>query len=162
MKLEQNNYKVLTKNTGNKEVVRISVKHDGTPQETTAGKYASYILKALILDEKDVYISYISSAISKLPQLIPKTEKVKILIGRMLNDSLENICGGFDKVPVKYLHKKFTVMFEPPYNKLTQITELSKDENGNKEFKTLEGFEDKEIKATFQRLYLVEVEKSEE
>lgn len=160
--LEQRDYNVLTKNTGNKEVVRISIRNDGKDNESVAGKISSYVLKALILDNKDVYISYISSATSKLPMLVLKTEKVKLLIGRMLTDSLERICGGPDKVPAKYANKKLTVMFGAPYNKKADITELVKSDDGKKSFKKIEGFEDKEVTATYQRVYLVEVNNMEE
>lgn len=148
-------FNVLSKTTGNKEVVRISVKDEGTAKEIKAGHIASFALKAMILEGKDVYISYVSGATSKLSSLIQKKEKVLLLMNRMLNDSLEQICGGFDKVPAQYVGKHLTVLTSLPYNKETPITSHEMV-NGKSVFKPLEGFEDKTIKATFIRLHLAE------
>lgn len=158
--MEKIKYEILSETTGNKEVVRISVKDEGTSKEIKAGHIASYALKALILEGKDVYISYVSGATSKLPLLIQKKEKVLLLMRRMLNDSLEQICGGFDKVPSQYVGKHLTVLTSLPYNKETPIT-IHEMVNGKSVFKPLEGFENKTIKATFVKLYLAESIKEE-
>lgn len=155
--MKQFNYNILTKTTGNKEIVRLTVKNDGTDKEMKAGYVASYIIRALILEDKDVYMSYISTAKSKLAEMQAKKEKILILMNRMLEDSLETICGGYDKVPTKYVGKKLTVLTSLPYNKLVDISKVDE----NKKFVKLDGFENVQPTATFIRFYLFEVKEKE-
>lgn len=112
-----------------REVVRISMKSDQNPDKNP-GKIASFILKSLILEDKEVYIKYISEKeIDK--ELTYKTKKVLNHMQRMLNDSLDIICGGFGKTPEKYRGKKLTVVAGLPYNKDTPISTYEKTEDGS-------------------------------
>lgn len=156
--MKQTKYDVLTKTTGNKEVVRLTVKNDGTEKEMKAGYIASFIIRALILEDKDVYLSYISTAKTKLAQMQEKKERVLILMNRMLNDSLETICGGFDKVPPKYVGKKLMVLASLPYNKKVDISQVGE----NNSYVKLNGFESVKPTATFVRFYLVDISEVKE
>jgi len=153
--MKQIKYNILTKTTGNKEVVRITVRNDGTEKEMKAGFVASFILRALILEDKDVYLSYISTAKSKMSAMQSKKEKILILMNRMLEDSLETICGGFDKVPKKYVGKKLTVLTSLSYNKRVDVSKL--DGTDSKKYVKLDGFENVQPTATFTRFYLAEI-----
>lgn len=153
MIVQDKKYEMIDKVLGEKEVVRITTTKPNS-RETRAGHIASYILKAMICDDKQVYLSYISSATSVLPELITKKEKILILINRMLKDDLAIICGGIDKVPEKYRGKKLGIVCGLPYNKETDITAYNRQ---NKTFEHLAGLEDKKVKATFVKLHLTEL-----
>lgn len=133
-----------------REVVRISMKSDQNPDKNP-GKIASFILKSLILEDKEVYIKYISEKeIDK--ELTYKTKKVLNHMQRMLNDSLDIICGGFGKTPEKYRGKKLTVVTGLPYNKDTPVSTYEKNEDGSYVKKTDEAPITK--RATIIRFYL--------
>ena len=136
-----------------REVVRISMKSDQNPDKNP-GKIASFILRSMILEDKEVYIKYISEKeIDK--ELTYKTKKVLNHMQRMLNDSLDIICGGYGKTPDKYKGKKLTVLTGLPYNKDTQVSTFE-NVNGSyvKKVDDSEGVTPTTKRATIIKFYL--------
>ena len=144
---------IINEKRTSREVVRISLKSD-QDYDKNPGKIASFILKSLILEDKEVYIKYISEKeIDK--ELTYKTKKVLNHMQRMLNDSLDTICGGFGKTPEKYRGKNLTIVTGLPYNKDTPVSTYEKNEDGSYARKT----EDVPMtkRATVIRLYLLRI-----
>lgn len=128
-----------------REVVRVSVRSDKGPEAP-----ASFILKSMILDDKEVYLKYIIENNDIRPQrpgetdeeyeyvkgklsnrttkeLTYKMHKILNFMQRMLTDSLETICGGYDKVPEKYRGKKLTILCGLPYRKDTIVSQVERE-----------------------------------
>lgn len=159
-----------------REVVRISLKSDKGPE-----KAASFILKSMIMEDKEIYLKYIIEA-NKTREQLPgeslddyvkvanrqsswsakeltyKMHKILNFMQRMLNDSLDVICGGFDKVPEKYRGKRLTILCGLPYRKDTVVTTVEKDENGTYVKKTMSNDNNQEQtkRAIVVKLYLAE------
>lgn len=130
-----------------KEIVRISGKENIDSNE---GKIASFILKALIIEDKEVYIKYVDD---KRNNINTKLVKLLIIIRRMLKDPLNVICGGYDKVPDKYKDKKLTIVSDLPYLKESSISNFQVINN---EYKRVQTEESSKLvkKATIIRLRL--------
>lgn len=142
--------KVYDEDRSGREVVRISVARE-EDFDNNVGKTASFIIKALVFEEKEVYVKFISST-KKLADISLKCQKMLIVLNRMINEGLESHFGL--EVPKEYRNKKMTVLASLPYIKETEIFKIEKGEDG--ELKKipagdLNGFKPK---ATIIRLYL--------
>ncbi len=101
-----------------REVVRVTGKSEFDDPSKKPANTSSFILRSLICEDKEVYIKYISEG--KIDEkLTYKVKKILNIMGRMLKEPLENICGGYDKIPEKYKGKKLTVLAGMPYSKDT-------------------------------------------
>lgn len=145
---------VYDKNRTGREVVRISSKEEDFKQNV--GKTASFIIKALVFENKEVYVKFVSST-KKLPEISLKTQKMLIILNRMMKEGIETKFG-LD-VPQEYKNKKLTVIASLPYVKETEVFKIEKREDGEI-VKTVTEFDnDFKPKATIIKLYLAEEEK---
>lgn len=101
-----------------REVVRVTGKTEFDDPNKKPANTSSFILRSLICDDKEVYIKYISEGKAD-EKLTHKVKKILNIMDRMLKEPLENICGGFDKIPEKYRGKKLVVLTGLPYTKDT-------------------------------------------
>ena len=130
-----------------RDIIRISAKENIDSNE---GKTASYILKALIVEDKEVYIKYVDD---KRNSNNTKVIKLLIILRRMLKDPLNVICGGYENVPEKYKGKKLTVVCDLPYLKDSSVSNFQVINN---EYKKVQTEESSKLvkKATIIRLRL--------
>ena len=144
--------KVYDENYTAREVVRISVEND-EDFKSNVGKTASFIIKALVFDKKEVFVKFISST-KKLPELSLKTQKMLIVLKRMINEGLESKFGL--EVPTEFRNKKMMILSSLPEVKDTQVFKIEKQDNGELK-KTLTEFDnDFKSRATIIKLYLAE------
>lgn len=146
--------KVYDDNRVGKEVVRISAEHE-EDFKNNVGKTASFIIKSLVFEQKEVYVKFISST-KKLPEISLKCQKMLIILNRMIKEGLESKFG-LD-VPVEYRHKKMVILSSLPYVKDTELFKINKDENGNIVKTPTELTNDFQPKATIIKLYLASEE----
>ena len=144
--------KIYDDNKVGKEVVRISVEHE-EDFKNNAGKTASFIIKSLVFEDKEVYVKFISST-KKLSEISLKTQKMLIILNRMICEGLESEFG-LD-VPEKYRHKKMMILSSLPYVKKTELFKINRLENGQIEKVPTELTNGFEPKATIIKLYLAE------
>lgn len=136
-----------------REVVRISCKNESN-LDKNPGKTASFILRSMILEDKEVYLKFISEG-KLAKELTYKAQTVLTIMQRMLNESLESICGGYDKVPLKYRGKRLVVLSGLPYRKDTVPSNFELNEDGSYSKVVTENANgDQTKRATVIKLYL--------
>lgn len=108
-----------------REVVRITGEEKMDKSGGNNGKVASFILKALILDDKEVYLKFVSGG-KNVKDLTFRVIRILAIANRMLNESLSTLCGGPDKVPSKYKGKQLRVFAGLPYDKNTPVSFIKK------------------------------------
>lgn len=145
---------VYDDNRVGKEVVRISVEHE-EDFKNNVGKTASFIIKSLVFENKEVYIKFISST-KKLPEISLKCQKMLIILNRMISEGLESKFGL--EVPQEYKRKKMMILSSLPYVKDTELFKISRGENGELIKTPTELTNDFKPKATIIKLYLASKE----
>lgn len=147
--------KVYDENRTGKEVVRIEINTEES-FEHNMGKTASFIIRALAIENKEVYVKFISST-KKLSDISLKTQKMLIILNRMIKEGLETAYAKEpEKIPQEYRKKKLLILSSLPYVKDTEVFKIVKDADGNVTKvagETKDGFVPK---ATIIRLYLAE------
>lgn len=150
--------KVYDDNRTSREVVRIGIADERAEEnfEHNVGKTASFIIRALVIENKEVYVKFISST-KKLPEISLKTQKMLIILNRMIKEGLETAFAKEPEcIPMEYRKKKMFILASLPYVNNTDVFKIVKDDDGNlKKVKgeTKDGFVPK---ATIIRLYLAE------
>ncbi len=140
------------------EVVRVPSSDKQNSTEKNCGKTASFLLKALILEDKAVYLKYLAEA-KDTKDLANNAIAILRIAQRMLNEGLATVCGSPDRVPEKYRGKKLAIFAGMPYNKMSELTIIKVDENGNRVkvpnyITQKDGTVIKEAKVTIIKLYL--------
>lgn len=144
--------KIYDENKLGREVVRISVEKEEDFQ-SNVGKTASFIIKALVFEKKEVFVKFISST-KKLPEISLKTQKMLIILHRMISEGLESKFGL--EVPEEFKNKKMMILTSLPYVKDTELFKIEKQENGEITKTVTEFDNDFKPKATIIKLYLAE------
>ena len=144
--------KVYDKDRKGREVVRISI-NNKEDYNKNMGKTASFIIKALVYENKEVYVKFVSST-KKLADISLRTQKMLIILNRMMEEGLETAFGM--EVPAEYRHKRMRILTSLPYVKKTNLNKVIVDDNGGVtkiESEIEDGFEPK---ATIIKLFLAE------
>lgn len=147
--------KVYDENRTGREVVRIEINSEEN-FEHNVGKTASFIVRALAIENKEVFVKFISST-KRLPEISLKTQKMLIILNRMIKEGLETAFAKEpEKIPLEYRKKRLMILSSLPYVKETEVFKIVKDEDGNTS--KVKGDIKGEFtpKATIIRLYLAE------
>lgn len=145
--------KVYDENRCGREVVRISINTEEDFNHNV-GKTASFIIRALAIENKEVFVKFVSST-KKLPEISLKTQKMLILLNRMIKEGLETAFP-IEKIPTEYRKKKIFILASLPYVKETDVFKVVKTEDGNVEKIKGEIQGEFSPRATIIKLYLCE------
>lgn len=145
--------KVYDENRCGREVVRISINTEEDFNHNV-GKTASFIIRALAIENKEVFVKFVSST-KKLPEISLKTQKMLILLNRMIKEGLETAFP-IEKIPMEYRKKKIFILASLPYVKETDVFKVVKTEDGNVEKIKGEIQGEFSPRATIIKLYLCE------
>lgn len=145
--------KVYDENRCGREVVRISINTEEDFNHNV-GKTASFIIRALAIENKEVFVKFVSST-KKLPEISLKTQKMLILLNRMIKEGLETAFP-IEKIPSEYRKKKIFILASLPYVKETDVFKVVKTEDGNVEKIKGEIQGEFSPRATIIKLYLCE------
>ena len=144
--------KILDGKKDGREVVRISVREE-EDFKSNVGKTASFIIRALAVENKEVYVKFISST-KKLPEISLKCQKMLIILNKMISEGLDVVFD--DSLPPKFRGKKMTILASLPYVKTTDVYRIVKNDDGTFEKEKADIEEGFEPKATIIKLYLAE------
>ncbi len=145
--------KVYDENRCGREVVRISINTEEDFNHNV-GKTASFIIRALAIENKEVFVKFVSST-KKLSEISLKTQKMLILLNRMIKEGLETAFP-IEKIPSEYRKKKIFILASLPYVKETDVFKVVKTEDGNVEKIKGEIQGEFSPRATIIKLYLCE------
>lgn len=111
-----------------KEPIIVRIKADDENSKN-AGQVASYVLRSIVKDDNETTISYIPEGKTKKVEL--KAYQTLMILGRMSQESIESICGGYFEVPKAYQRNKIKIFMEMPEETKEKMSTYQKDNENN-------------------------------